>query len=147
MDCPYCTAPEIEARTVARNDLVRAFLTNIPITPGHILIVPIRHAAKFEDLTAAERIATFELAAEMKTALKEIFGAEGFNHAWNEGPIAGQSIPHFHLHIVPRKSGDEGITGYDPRKFLYRPGSRETTPESELQAIATKFKAALSRKK
>ena len=143
MDCAYCTAPEIEARTVAQNGLARAFLTNIPITPGHILIVPVRHTAKFEDLTPDERTVLFALAAEMKTALERMFGAEGFNHAWNEGPVAGQSIPHFHLHIVPRKHGDEGITGYDPRKFLYRPGSRETTPEDELRNIATEIKILL----
>jgi len=68
---------------------------------------------------------------------------KGFHHAWNEEKVAGQSIPHFHLHIVPRKQGDEGITEYEPRKFLYRPGSRETTPEKELQAITLQIKEKL----
>jgi histidine triad (HIT) family protein len=134
-DCIYCTLPEIDARTVKRNGLARAFLTNIPITPGHTLIVPLRHVQKFEELTDDERKAIFGLAAEMKEALRKTFGAEGFNHAWNEGAAAGQSISHFHLHIVPRTPGDEGITEYEPRKFLYRPGSREATPEAELAAI------------
>lgn len=58
-------------------------------------------------------------------ALKNAFGAEGFHFAWNEGEAAGQRIPHLHLHIVPRKRGDEGIAEYEPREFLYRPGSRE----------------------
>ena len=61
---------------------------------------------------------------------------EGFNFAWNDGPIAGQSVPHFHLHVLPRKQGDTGITEYEPRQFLYRPGSREASPEAELAAIA-----------
>ena len=134
--CIYCNAPEIKERTLKRNDLAWAFLTNIPITPGHTLVAPVRHVEKFEELTDAERAAIFALAAEMKEALRATFGAEGFNQAWNEGALAGQSIPHFHLHIVPRKTGDEGITQYDPRKFLYRPGSREATPEAELQAVA-----------
>ena len=133
--CIYCTLPEITARELKRNDLARAFLTNIPITPGHTLVVPMRHVQKMEELTSEERAAIFALAAEVKDALRATFAAEGFNHAWNEGPVAGQSIPHFHLHIIPRKAGDEGITEYEPRKFIYRPGSREATPEAELQAV------------
>jgi histidine triad (HIT) family protein len=136
IDCVYCTLPDIKARTIKRNDFAWAFLTNIPITPGHTLVVPIRHVQKFEELTAEEKVAIFNLMTEIKAALKDLFGAEGFHHAWNEEKIAGQSIPHFHLHIVPRKKGDEGITEYEPRKFLYRPGSRETTPEAELQVIS-----------
>ena len=134
-DCIYCTLPELNERTLKRNALARAFLTNIPITPGHSLVTPLRHVQKFEELTPEEKAAIFELAAEVKEALRKAFGAEGFNHAWNEGAVAGQSIPHFHLHIIPRKAGDEGITEYEPRKFIYRPGSREATPEAELQAI------------
>lgn len=143
-NCVYCTLPEIKARTVKRNELAWAFLTNIPITPGHTLVCPIRHVQKFEELTVKERKAIFDLATEIKIALRELFGAEGFHHAWNEEKVAGQSIPHFHLHIVPRKRGDEGITEYEPRKFLYRPGSRETTPEAELQAVSKQIAARLN---
>jgi diadenosine tetraphosphate (Ap4A) HIT family hydrolase len=141
--CIYCTLPELNDRTLKRNALARAFLTNIPITPGHSLVTPLRHVQKFEELTDDERAAIFELAAEVKEALRKTFGVEGFNHAWNEGAVAGQSIPHFHLHIIPRKAGDEGITEYEPRKFIYRPGSREATPEAELQAITKEIVAKM----
>ncbi|HUC01924.1 MAG TPA: HIT family protein [Candidatus Paceibacterota bacterium] len=141
--CIYCTLPDIPARTVKRNELAIAFLTNIPITPGHTLVIPARHVATFDELKDDERRAIFALAAEVKAALWKAFGATGFNHAWNEGAVAGQSIPHFHLHIVPRTAGDEGITEYEPRKFLYRPGSRETTPEAELDAVAKEIAAAM----
>lgn len=143
VDCVYCTLPKIKARTIKQNDLAWAFLTNIPITPGHVLIVPVRHVQKFEELTDEERAAIFQLMTEIKRALKELFGAEGFHHAWNEEKLAGQSVPHFHLHIVPRKPGDEGITEYEPRKFLYRPGSRETTPEAELRDTSKQIAAKL----
>ncbi len=143
MDCVYCTLPEIKTRTVKNNGLAWAFLTNIPIAPGHTLVAPVRHVQKFEELTADEKTAIFALMTEVKAALEDLFGAEGFHHVWNEEKIAGQSIPHFHLHIVPRKTGDEGITEYEPRKFLYRPGSRETTPEAELQDISKQITAKL----
>ena len=142
-DCAYCMLPEIKERTIIRTDLAWAFPTNIPITPGHVLVCPVRHAATFEDLTPQERTEIFALATRIKQSLKELFGAEGFHHAWNEAKVAGQSVPHFHLHIVPRKQGDEGITEYEPRVFLYRPGSREATPEAELQAVAVTIRENL----
>jgi len=138
MKCVYCEKPEIKERTIIQNDLAWAFPTNIPIVPGHILIAPIRCVAKFEDLTTEEQSAIFELLGKLKKALTKLFGAEGFNFAWNEGVLAGQSVPHFHLHVLPRKEGDTGIIKYEPREFLYRPGSREASPEEEL-AVITKM--------
>ncbi len=143
-NCVFCTSPAVKERIIAQTDLVWAFPTNIPITPGHVLICPIRHVQTFEELTTHEREEIFAIATKIKIVLKELFGAEGFHHAWNEGKAASQSVPHFHLHIVPRKQDDEGITEYEPRKFLYRPGPREATPERELQAVAVEIKNKLS---
>jgi diadenosine tetraphosphate (Ap4A) HIT family hydrolase len=72
----------------------------------------------------------------IKNALKKSFDADGFNVAWNEGVSAGQTVDHLHIHIVPRKAGDAGIYEYEPRKFLYRPGSRIKSPKRELREIA-----------
>jgi diadenosine tetraphosphate (Ap4A) HIT family hydrolase len=135
MNCVYCDKPEIKERCIIQNELAWAFPTNIPIVPGHVLISPIRCVAKFEDLTTQEQAAIFELAGKLKKALTEVFGAEGFNYAWNEGKLAGQSVPHFHLHMLPRTEGDTGVLEYEPRKFLYRPGEREANPEEELLAV------------
>lgn len=139
-ECLYCRLPEIKARTVAGNELVWAIPTNIPIVPGHLLILPVRCVAIFDELTNAERSALFAMMSELMQALKAEFGAIGFNVAWNQGELAGQSVPHFHLHLLPRKEGDTGITEYEPRKFLYRPGSREATPEDELHTIAEQIR-------
>jgi len=136
MSCVYCDLPEIQAREIARNDLARVLPTNIPITPGHLLVMPLRCVTTFSELTGEERAAIFDLTARARDALIKEYGAEGFNYAWNEGGDFGQTVPHFHIHIVPRTTGDTGITKYEPREFLYRPGSREKTPEDELQAVA-----------
>lgn len=146
MHCVYCEKPEIKARTIIENDLAWAFPTNIPIVPGHVLIAPIRCVAKLEDLTNEEKAAIFDLQTKLKAALVELFGAEGFNIAWNEGKLAGQSVPHFHLHVLPRKEGDTGITEYESRKFLYRPCDRETTPEEELAKISKLIKEKIGKK-
>jgi|SRR3989344_1416703 len=142
-DCSFCSSQEIKDRTITKTDLVRVFPTNIPIVPGHILITSIRHVQTINELTIEEREAIFALIATLRTALQKIFGAEGFNFAWNEGELAGQSIPHVHLHMLPRKPGDGGITKYEPRDFLYRPGSREVSPEAELADVVSLIQKAL----
>ena len=143
MRCVYCELPDIKTTTVVENELAWAFPTNIPITPGHVLVVPKRCVAKYGDMTVEEKLAVEDLRVKLVAALKRAFGAHGFNYAWNEGEVAGQAVPHFHLHIVPRKEEDTGIYEYDPRKFLYRPGSREKTPEAELNAVARQIKGAI----
>lgn len=141
--CAYCDIPAIREREIIRTDLAWAFPTNIPIVPGHALVAPVRCVAKFEDLTREEVDAIFDLRNKIARALTIAFAAEGFNYAWNEGTLAGQSVPHFHLHILPRKEGDTGITEYEPRKFLYRPGEREASPEEELRAVAETIRNTL----
>lgn len=142
-DCVFCELPEIKERVVAKNSLAFAFLTNIPITPGHTLISPVRCVATFDEMTKKEVVAVFELRDKLVPVLRKVFGAEGFHFAWNEGKVAGQSVPHFHMHVVPRKKGDEGITEAEPRKFLYRPGSRENSPESELKIVTNMLRKLL----
>ncbi len=142
-ECVFCTLPEIKERQIVENDLAWAFLTNIPITLGHTLVVPKRCVGRYEDLTPEEKLAIEDLRMKIVNALTKLYGAEGFNIAWNVNKMAGQSVPHFHLHIVPRKAGDEGIYEYEPRKFLYRPGSRVTTPEDELKEVSFEIKDAI----
>ena len=143
MNCAFCNNPEIQERIAVENDLAFAFPTNIPITPGHILVCPKRHVEHYGDLTPAEKVSIEELRGKLQAALEKVFNAEGFNFAWNHGEAGGQAVPHFHLHIVPRKEGDTGIYQYDPRVFLYRPGSRAQSPDKELNEVADSIKAAL----
>ncbi len=141
--CVFCASPEVHAREIFRTELVRAFPTNMPVVPGHVLVVPTRHVRVLAELTEAERAALFGGIERVKAALSRLFGATDFNHAWNEGEVAGQSVPHLHVHVLPRRGGDTGVTEYEPRRFLYRPGSREATPEAELAAVAASIRAML----
>ena len=128
--------PRIKERLVVRNELAFSFLSHMPIVPGHLLICPIRVVESCEELIFEEWKAILELQHQACQALKKTFSEEGFNFAWNMGKNAGQTIPHFHLHIVPRKAGDTGILQYEPRVFLYRPGSRAISSLEELQQTA-----------
>jgi histidine triad (HIT) family protein len=135
--CSFCNNVAKEEREIVRNDLVWAFPSNIPIVPGHTLICPVRCVAKFEDLTKEEKEAIFDLTKNIKKSLEKLFQAEGFNYAWNESGVGGQSVPHFHLHVLPRKRGDTGIYEYEPRKFFYQTtGERRKLPKEELVQVA-----------
>ena len=141
--CVFCTNPDVKKRQIISNELAWAFPTNIPIVPGHVLICPIRCVDDFNDLTKEEVIAIYDLQKKLKKVFKKVFEAEGFNYAWNEAEVGGQAVPHFHLHMLPRKEGDTGITEYDPRRFLYRSESRETSPDKELNAVVEEIKKHL----
>ncbi len=143
MGCVFCEQEDIQARVIVDTGLARAFPTIVPITPGHTLVVPNRHVGSIAELTVDERNAVFDLAEMVKQALRTSVRAEGFNHAWNENEMAGQSVSHFHLHIVPRTTGDAGVLTYEPRDFLYRPGSRAATPQAELLEVASLIRDAL----
>jgi diadenosine tetraphosphate (Ap4A) HIT family hydrolase len=143
-DCPFCTDNDVLARVCIENDLARAFPTNIPIVPWHMLVCPKRHVQYADDLTKEEWVAIETLRKAVRTGLQTVCGAEGFNYAWNEEAVGGQSVPHFHLHIVPRKEGDAGVHGYEPRECLYRPSAREvTTPEEVLRDVSQKLREAI----
>lgn len=127
---------DVSDRLIVMSDKAFAFPAKMPIVPGHVLVCPKRIVKVFEDLTDDEVRELFKLIFDLKIALKKTFGAEGFNIAWNEGELAGQTVSHLHIHIVPRTLNDKGIVEYEPRKFLYRPGIRARSPVSELQSIA-----------
>lgn len=136
--------PTIAERTVAENELAIAFLGKMPIVPGHTLICPKREIAKSEDLSFEEWQAILQLKEIVCEKLKRVFKAEGFNFAWNEGELAGQSVAHFHLHILARREGDTGILEYEPRMFLYRPGIRNISPQQELASVAALLRTSQS---
>lgn len=128
----YRSLPIIKARKIPGTNLVLAFPTNTPISAGHTLIAPRRCARTLADLTKEERLEILEMAAKIKAALQKAVASEGFNCVCNEGKLAGQSVPHFHLHIIPRKDGDTGILWYDTSSMPYRTGDREPTVDEEL---------------
>lgn len=107
--CPFCEMPP--ARIVDENDLAFVVRDGFPITPGHTLIIPKRHVQSFFDLYRLEIDALYCLVRVAKQVLDLDYRPDSYNIGINDGPAAGQTIPHVHLHLIPRYHGDTA----DPR--------------------------------
>jgi diadenosine tetraphosphate (Ap4A) HIT family hydrolase len=77
-----------------------------PITPGHTLVIPRRHVDSFFNLTAGERVDLLGLLDQAKAGIDKEFKPDTYNIAINDGPAAGQTVPHLHIHLIPRYTGD-----------------------------------------
>ena len=111
-NCPFCEIPH--ARMVASNERAYAIRDAFPISPGHTLIIPRRHIDSFFDLTPAERSAMLDLLDLQKVSLDHELLPAAYNIGINNGKAAGQTVPHLHIHLVPRFEGDTD----DPRGGL-----------------------------
>ncbi len=104
MECPFCKPPK--EQLIHEGDLVRILLDAYPASRGHLLVVPKRHVERWEDLNEEEKmelIRGMELAMEV---LRETLKPDAFNVGMNLGKAAGQTVPHLHLHVIPRLEGD-----------------------------------------
>ncbi len=103
-DCPFCHPAA--GRVWRETPHAVALLDGFPVTPGHTLVVPKRHLVSLFDLPEAERAAVWALVAEVRGLLAAELGPDGFTVGLNDGPAAGQTVPHAHVHIIPRRTGD-----------------------------------------
>ncbi len=122
--CLFCEIPA--DRIVARNDLAYAIHDGFPVTPLHTLIIPKRHAETYFELTEAEILACNQLLSKCRNEiLKSDPKVEAFNIGMNAGEVAGQTIFHCHIHLIPRRKGDVenprgGIRHLIPGKGYYK---------------------------
>jgi diadenosine tetraphosphate (Ap4A) HIT family hydrolase len=119
-DCLFCRPRE----PLLENDLVFARYDDFPVSPGHLLLIPRRHVANYFDLTEAEKQAMWQLLDAAKALLDREHRPGGYNVGINCGPVAGQSVPHVHLHLMPRYEGDVadprgGVRGVIPARQKY----------------------------
>ena len=104
--CPFCNLPQ--ERIILQNDLAFVVRDGFPVSPGHALIIPKRHVGSFFEVTSLERDCLLRLLDEAKTALDTEFHPTGYNIGINDGATAGQTVPHLHIHLIPRYAGDTG---------------------------------------
>ena len=110
-DCLFCSiaAGRTTAETVLSDDSFVAFLDHRPVFKGHVLLVPREHVETLPDLTAPLRDPFLAYGQRLATAMVEGLGAQGSFVAINN--TVSQSVPHLHLHVVPRTKGD-GLRGF-----------------------------------
>ena len=137
MDCIFCDIinGKGEAEILYENELVTAFLDIRPVNYGHTLVIPKKHFTNFLELPdeyAAELMRVTQLMAGI---IQESLKADGFNVIINNGAAAGQTVYHFHFHIIPRFISD---FNYRPRLKAYADGSMKEFAEIIRNAVTNK---------
>jgi diadenosine tetraphosphate (Ap4A) HIT family hydrolase len=120
--CRFCNLSATDI--VIANELAVVSRDSYPVSPGHTLVIPKRHVGSFFATTKEERLALLELIDQAKLALDSEFHPAAYNLGLNDGPAAGQSIPHVHFHLIPRYEGDRtdargGVRWVLPEKARY----------------------------
>ena len=106
------------------NGHVYARFDKYPVAPGHLLLITRRHVAEFFATSQQERLALLALLDEAKTYLDQRYAPNGYNLGVNVGEVAGQTVMHVHMHLIPRYRGDTpnprgGVRGVIPAKQSY----------------------------
>ncbi len=120
--CPFCTLPP--ERIVLRNASGVLVRDGYPVSEGHSLVIPYRHTGSFFDLTEAERTDLLALLDQAKLEQDALHQPDGYNIGINDGVAAGQTVPHLHIHLIPRYHGDlpdprGGVRWVIPGKAVY----------------------------
>ena len=107
--CPFCTLPP--KRVIDSGVFGVVIRDGFPVSPGHTLVIPKRHVGSFFELQADEQAELLELLHSAKSTIDKEFSPQGYNIGINDGSVAGQTVPHLHIHLIPRYVGDR----QDPR--------------------------------
>ena len=113
-DCIFCKiiAGEIPSATIYENDEFKVILDRFPSGEGHALILPKNHVPNVFEIDPAQAGRAYALAAKLARAMKEVLGFTDMNILQNNGPIAGQTVFHFHMHMIPRYKNDNVGLGW-----------------------------------
>ncbi len=120
--CPFCALPR--ERIWRESAEAVAVFDGYPLTEGHTLVIPKRHVGSFFELTMEDQSAILRFVNEVRMELLHRFQPDSFNLGLNDGPEAGQTIGHCHLHLIPRRRGDVpdprgGVRWVVPAKARY----------------------------
>lgn len=134
-NCIFCkiAGGEIPSATVYEDSDFRVILDLGPASRGHALILPKEHFKDLCELDESVAAKVLPLAGKIGTAMKEVLGCSGFNVVQNNGETAGQTVFHFHVHIIPRYEGG-------PAMLTWTPGNADST---ELAEISNSLKEAM----
>jgi len=120
--CPFCTLPA--ERIIQENEHAVLILDAYPVSQGHSLVIPKKHVASWFDIATVERDSMMTLLDRAREKIISETAPDGFNIGINDGPAAGQTVPHLHMHLIPRYKNDQpdprgGIRWVIPEKAKY----------------------------
>ena len=135
-DCIFCkiAAGEIPSATIFENEDVRVILDIAPAAKGHAILLVKEHAANIFELDSALAARVFAVVPKVARAIKEELGCDGMNILQNNGPEAGQTVFHLHIHFIPRWKDDTV-------KITWKQGSYE---DGEAAALADRIKKRMN---
>jgi histidine triad (HIT) family protein len=127
MACIFCriAAGEIPAEIVAKDEHAVAFLDVTPLADGHTMVVPRTHVATVEEMAPGDAEGLFRMVHRLAGPVRAAVGAAGTTIGINDGAATGQTIPHVHVHIVPRRADD----GAGSVHTIFRAGTRRPIAE------------------
>ncbi|KAJ9162203.1 HIT-like protein [Coniochaeta hoffmannii] len=139
--CPEATAPSPSTFVVLSTPLLIAFLDILPLSHGHVLLCPRRHAPKLTSVTNPEAAAMGVYLRLLSAALVRVTGVKDWNVVQNNGAAAAQVVPHMHFHIIPRPD----LTGRRERftSTMFGRGQREDLDEEEGALLAERIRDAV----
>jgi diadenosine tetraphosphate (Ap4A) HIT family hydrolase len=122
-ECPFCH-PGAERELIVESATAYAIYDKFPVSDGHALIIPKNHCSNYFELSFKEQSACWFMANHVKQLLVKKYYPDGFNVGININAAAGQTVPHVHIHLIPRYSGDVerpegGVRGVIPEKKEY----------------------------
>ena len=118
-NCIFCKLAngDIPPATVYEDEYLRAIMDAAPANKGHIIILPKSHAANIYELEDEYVSRAFVLAKKLAVALKKLTGCDGVNILQNNGEAAGQTVFHFHVHVIPRFKNDDCTLVWKPDSY------------------------------
>jgi len=137
-DCIFCkiVRGEIPCSKVYEDERILAFLDINPVSKGHALVMPKRHYETVLDMPEEEGVALAKASVKVGRAVKKATGADGINLLHNIGRAAGQIIFHAHVHLIPRRSGDELRMKWDRSEYASKEEQEEFRKKIEEAAKA-----------
>lgn len=131
-NCIFCKLAngDIPTNTVYEDEDFRVILDLAPATKGHALILPKAHFANLYEIEDETLTKAAKLAKKVITRERELLGCDGYNVVQNNGEAAGQTVFHFHMHLIPRYAGEEKIVSWNQQEL----------PEDEIKELCARMR-------
>ena len=136
--CAFCDEKILKRQTIYQDEIALVLYTHKPVMAGHCLIIPKRHVERFEELTEDESSHLCDLVKKVHRAVSPAFETSSYLLLQKNGREAGQSVPHVHIHYIPRPAGDGSALKFIAKLFWVN--FKKPIGEDQIQQAIEKIK-------